>query len=102
MATVSQPPTPAAAVRTVPWIVIGWFAILFAAVYYGTLSHLVWVWSNDEDMGHGYFVPLVAGYIVWQRRREILALDLKPSWWGVGVILYGIVQSYIGTIGAEQ
>jgi exosortase len=103
MATVTaQPPTPAAAVRSASWVVIAWFGILLVAVYFPVLRHLVGVWSSDDDMGHGFFVPLVAGYMVWRRRDRLMALDLKPAWWGIAIILLGVAQSYVGTLGAEQ
>jgi exosortase len=100
-AVTGQQPTQATAIRSVPWVAIAWFAALIFVVYFRSLYRLVSVWISDEDMGHGFFVPLVAGYIVWQRRDRLLALDWKPAWWGVGVILFGLVQSYVGTLGAE-
>lgn len=103
MVTVTgQQPTQAAAVRSVPWVVIAWFGILLVVVYFPVLRHLVGVWSSDDDMGHGFFVPLVAGYMVWQRRGRLMAMDLKPAWWGIAIILLGVAQSYVGTLGAEQ
>ncbi len=92
---------PAAAVRPVPWVAIGWFAILIVVAYFPVLRFLVTIWASDEDMGHGFFVPLVAGFIVWQRRERLFAITWKPAWWGVAVILWGIAQSYLGTLGAE-
>jgi exosortase len=102
MATVTgQQPTPATAVRSIPWIAIAWFATLIVVVYFVILSKLVNVWMTDDDMGHGFFVPAVAGYMVWQRRERLLSMEFKPAWWGIGVILFGLAQSYVGTLGAE-
>jgi len=81
---------------------MAWFGALIVLVYFPVLRHLVGVWSSDDDMGHGFFVPIVAGYLVWQRRERLLSVNWKPAWWGIGVILIGLAQSYIGTIGAEQ
>jgi len=44
---------------------------------------------------------VVAGFIVWQNRRELLALSPSPNWWGLAVVLYGALQLYIATLGAE-
>jgi exosortase len=52
-------------------------------------------------MGHGFFVPLVAGYIVWKRRDELLALKPEPRWWGLVVVLLGALLLVIATLGAE-
>jgi exosortase len=92
---------PSSEVRPLPFLALAWFGALLIIAYFPTLKHLVEQWSNDEDVGHGFFVPVVAGYIAWQRRDQIMALDWKPAWWGVGVMLWGLLQSYVGTLGAE-
>jgi exosortase len=52
-------------------------------------------------MGHGFFVPLVAGYIVWQRRQDLLATEPRPTWWGLLLVVWGGLQLLIGTLGVE-
>ena len=49
---------------------IAWFGALLIACYLPVLSRLVHQWNDDPDMGHGFFVPVIAGFIVWQRREE--------------------------------
>src|SRR6202167_6223009 len=87
--------------KNLPWAAIVWFGILLIVAYYPILKHLVWQWSNDEDVGHGFFVPVVAGYIVWQRREQLMALAWKPAWWGIALLVWGALQAYIGMLGAE-
>jgi exosortase len=92
---------PATQERPLPFFAIAWFTALLIVAYFPTLKHLVEQWSSDEDVGHGFFVPLVAGYIAWQRRDRLMELKWEPAWWGVGVMLWGILQSYVGALGAE-
>ena len=87
--------------RTISWPAVGWFGILLIAVYYPILSKLVAQWSSDDDVSHGFFVPLVAGYIAWERREKLLSLDWKPAWWGVGLLVWAGLQAYLGMLGAE-
>src|SRR5712691_166180 len=87
--------------REISWTAIAWFFALVVAAYFPILQKLVLQWSTDEDVGHGFFVPVVAAYIAWQRRERILALERKPAWWGVALILWGSVQAYLGMMGAE-
>jgi exosortase len=105
MATVSdhlaEHSSDAATPRRVPWVALGWFGALLIVAYFPILKSLVMQWSNDEDVGHGFFVPIVAGYIAWQRREELLAIEYKPAWWGIAVILWGMFQSLVGSLGAE-
>jgi exosortase len=64
------------------------------------LKALVGAW-DDPDMGHGYFVPLAAGFIVWKQREELLAITPKPNWWGLAVVVLGGVQLLLATLGVE-
>src|SRR5271166_5809238 len=95
-----HPPT--APVRSIPWTTLAWFTVLLIAGNYPILKRLVVQWWNDGDMNHGFLVPLAAGYIAWQRREELLALEYKPAWWGVAVMLWAAVQGYIGMLSAEN
>lgn len=84
-----------------PWAAIAWFGILLILAYFIPLKHLVEQWATDEDVGHGFFVPVVFGYIVWTRRESLMALEWKPAWWGLALMAWGFLQAYIGMLGAE-
>lgn len=87
--------------KDMPWAALAWFGALLIVAYYPILKHLVEQWANDPDVGHGFFVPLVAGYIAWQRRDQLMALEWKPAWWGLAIMAWGGLQAYIGLLGAE-
>jgi exosortase len=85
----------------IPWSALAWFTALLIAVYYPILRGLVEQWSTDEDVSHGFFVPVVALFIAWQRREKILALPAKPAWWGLAIMAWGGFQAYLGMLSAE-
>lgn len=89
------------AARVFPWPSLAWFGALVVACYLPVLIHLVWQWNNDEDMGHGFFVPLVAAYIIWQQKDQILSMPRSPSNRGLVILLWAALQLYLGTLGAE-
>lgn len=78
-----------------------WFGALLIVCYAPVLANLVKQWDSDQDMSHGFFVPVLAGYIVWQKREELLATPARPSWWGLALAIYAGLQLYIATLGAE-
>jgi exosortase len=84
-----------------PWTGIAWFGVLLVACYAPVLKALVRQWNNDPDMGHGFFVPLIAGFIIWQRREELAAIQPEPNWWGLLVVAWGGLQLMLATLGAE-
>ena len=57
---------------------------------------------SDEDMGHGFFVPVIAGYIVWQRRDELSRLKPEPNHWGLVLILWGAAAVDAGHAGRRD
>ena len=102
MATVVNSPEASAGVRRgFPWTAVVWFLALLVVAYFPVFKLLVIQWATDEDVGHGFLVPLVAGYIAWQRRETLLAIELKPAWWGLALVVWGALQAWVGLLGAE-
>ena len=83
------------------WTSIGWFGFLLLVCYGPILGALVKNWNDDADMGHGFFVPVIAAYIAWQKKDELAGVRAKPNWWGLAIVLYAALQLYIATLGAE-
>lgn len=84
-----------------PWLSLAWFFGLLVLCYAPVLARLVQQWNNDEDMGHGFFVPVVAAYIAWQKRDQLLSRESKPNYLGIVIVIFAAIQMYIGTLGAE-
>ncbi len=51
------------------WLAVAWLGALLLISYAPVLWRLVRQWDADPDMGHGFFVPIVAGFILWQNRQ---------------------------------
>lgn len=90
-----------AATPKICWPAVAWFGLLLCALYAPVLARMVYEWATLEEMGHGFFVPAVAGYIVWRRRQELAALRLRPDWRGLVLVVWGFVQLVLGTAGAD-
>lgn len=78
------------------------FGLLVLVCYAPAIKSLVVDWMTDDNMGHGFFVPLVVGYIVWQERDALKRLPMHPNWWGLAVVAAGAAQSLVGTLGVEM
>jgi exosortase len=83
------------------WATIAWVSILLAACYAPVLLALLRQWSDDPDMGHGFFVPVIAAAIAWHKRGQIAELAPSPNWWGLVIMVWAGLQLYIATLGAE-
>jgi exosortase len=83
------------------WKWWGWAGFLVIVCYAPVLRNLALNWYFDGDMGHGYFVPPIAAFIIWQRRAELRALKPQPSWWGLPLVLLGGGLLVAATLGVE-
>lgn len=78
-----------------------WFAALAGLCYYPVIRNITHQWFSNDDMSHGVFVPLIVGYIMWERRGQLSGIDLKPSRWGLAVLALGGALACIGALAAE-
>jgi len=101
MTPVANQLTEKSRVNRIRWSNLLWFGALLIGCYAPVLARLVRQWSTDDDMGHGFFVPIIAGLIVWQKRGQLLALKPMPSRWGLVIVLWAALQLYVGALAAE-
>ena len=80
-----------------PTILSSFLLLLYASV----LKNLVLQWWSDPDYGHGFFVPLFSGYVLWRERERWTRSEIKPSNLGLIVMLGAIGLLLIGSLGAE-
>jgi exosortase len=83
-----------------------WQAVILAALslwlYGPTIYHLVRQWSaTDSDFSHGFFVPVFSAFVVWQERRRLSEIILKPSWSGLALLASALCLLIVGQLGAE-
>ena len=101
---VNTVPAPSAEPRLgaqIPWVTLAWFLALLVICYLPVVSGLISQWNENEDMGHGFFVPPIAAYIAWQKRDELFARPLRMNWWGLALLGWAALQLTIATLGAE-
>jgi exosortase len=53
-------------------------------------------WSTDAQYSHGFLVPLFSVGWLWYRRAQLQAQPLRPSVWGVPVLLAGFAVHLAG------
>jgi hypothetical protein len=79
--------TPVTAVpqRFRTWIPLALMIVALLACYASTLSGMVQQWWSDEDMGHGFLVPILVLWIVWKDRKRVISEPSAPSAWGFAI-----------------
>lgn len=58
-------------------------------------------WSTNDNFSHGYFIPVIAGYMLYSRRHLLKRETIASSNWGLLIIVLGLLQLVIAKIGSE-
>ena len=74
--------------------------ILAILTYWNGLAEAVFRWGSQEEYSHGYLIPLVTLYILWEKKGVILAAIGPPLWSGILVILMALTVFIVGEISA--
>lgn len=74
----------------------------FTYTYWSALQSMVSVWQQDLNYSHGFLVPLVSAYLVWDRRKELATAAAKPSTWGLVLLGFGLSLFLLGHVAGEN
>lgn len=82
------------------WWLLGLLALL-TGLYWKIVADMVMDWQRDENYSHGFLVPIIAGYFLWQRWPELKNKLVKPDRLGLLIIVFAAMQLLIAWLGTE-
>lgn len=80
-------------------VFIGAIFMAFFA-YFGGLLELTSRWSKQEEYSHGFFIPLISLWLLWQRRDALRESIGKPSRSGLLLLLVALAALLMGELTA--
>ena len=95
-AAVAQPAT------RYEWLALGLAVAAAVALYVPILIGLVGDWTEYPSLSHGFAVPLISAYLLWNRRHVLAEAPVKGSLTGLPVIVAALAMLVIGSLGGES
>lgn len=95
--TVSTPRLPPLGLSLGIVVAIGAMAYIF----HDAIVAMESFWRAREEYSHGYLIPLVSLFLIWQKRYEVVGRISQGSWAGVLVALAGLmlfIPGYLATV----
>ena len=74
---------------------------LLLLMYLPTLYDLVVDWYTDANYSHGFLVPIISGYLIWKKRKELTRLEFSGSSLGLIIVVIGVVLFVLGNGASE-
>jgi len=74
---------------------------LLLLLYWNICVELGVNWYEDPNYSHGFLVPFLSAYFLWERWGEWKTTPASPSLWGIGFLGVGLCSLLVGLVGAE-
>ena|SRR5580693_995976 len=72
-------------------------AVLLIVAFWPILRSMYGSWFDEGAyMEHGILVAPAAAYMAWAKKDKLRAVPLKPSGWGLAILLVGALQACLG------
>lgn len=75
--------------------------IALLLVYLPVIYDLLTVWYEDANYSHGFLVPLISAYLIWNKRRELSAIQMSIEKSGLIYIVIGSLLFIVGNAASE-
>ncbi len=77
------------------------FVVSLTVLYWPVFIKLVDDWAHDDNYSHGFLIPPLAAYLVWERWDRLKTTPPSSSVFGLVIIGGSILVLLAGSLGAE-
>jgi exosortase len=81
------------------WLLLALLFAGFMLAYFPVWKSLVRTWYNSDDYSHGFFIVPICAYIIRQKRATLSTTQIRPSAWGLLVIMLALLLYLLGHLG---
>ncbi|MES9906399.1 MAG: VPLPA-CTERM-specific exosortase XrtD [Sedimenticola sp.] len=71
--------------------------LLLGVIFYDGLELMV-KWWEREEYSHGYMLPFVVIYLIWQKRPQLIRTPFRVNWYGVVIVVMGLFIYLVGEL----
>ena len=86
---------------TISFVLTGTLFLAILFLYFPFLQTLVGDWETNDNYSHGYFIPVIIGYMIFSLRKDLARTALCPSNSGLLLIIGGLMMLIVAKIGSE-
>ncbi len=75
---------------------------LLMYISFAGLSAMLHTWEVREEYSHGYLIPFITMFLIWQRKDLLEKENFSGSWNGVLLALIGSIVVIVGNVSATH
>lgn len=103
---VVQPEIPTGRMRTseawklspAVWTLFSAVVVLLVVVFYDGLNVMVSQWNHKQEYSHGFLIPAIALFLLWQKNDLLRQTEFRGSWAGAMIVAMGLLIFLLGEL----
>ncbi|HUL30586.1 MAG TPA: exosortase A [Thermodesulfobacteriota bacterium] len=80
---------------------VGIVVAALVLLYFRVLQGLISDWIHLPDFSHGFLIPMVSFYFLYERRKPLSVLSPSGTWAGLPLLVFGVVLLLLGNLATE-
>jgi exosortase D (VPLPA-CTERM-specific) len=80
------------------WGVLSVSLLIMGFIYLDGLQYMEHLWGSREEYGHGYIIPIITLFLIWQKSDRLERIKFNGSWLGVVVMAFALFLYYAGEL----
>jgi exosortase len=85
-----------------PWLALGVAVAAALGLYAPVIAGMAADWSEFPNLSHGFAIPLISAYLLWNRRHLLAETPVQGSIVGLPVVVLALGMLVIGLLGGES
>lgn len=78
------------------WALFGLAFLILYLLFREGIDIMVRMWAEREEYSHGFLIPVISAFLIYQRSDRLRNLRFEGSWLGVAVIALGLLVFFVG------
>lgn len=80
------------------WILLAVSLLALGLIFIDGLVFMEKWWSEREEYGHGYIIPFITLFLIWQKSDKLEFIEFNGAWAGFLLTLFGLFLYYAGEL----
>jgi len=80
------------------WVALAVMALCLGLIFKDGLAYLMHLWTVQEEYSHAWLIPLIAAFLLYQKRDVLERIPFRGSWVGVAIVLFGLALFAVGEL----
>jgi exosortase len=85
-----------------PWLALGFAGAAALALYAPVIAGMAADWIEFPSLSHGFAVPLISAYLLWNRRHLLAEAPVQGSIAGLPIVVLALGMLILGLLGGES